>query len=183
MPDLSPQLKSLLRTEHHFCHLVEMDLNGIGVYLNDSGLQEIDYAGKAFLGNGLLLGIDAVRQTGDISVNKTNITFTAVDQSIIALIENNNQTNRPVKIYRAYFSEDLDLVGVVLLTWGAVTSSGVNSNQESAEITITIAGAFADWERAASIRTTDASQKRWHPNDDGFKYATQVKPALNWGGK
>lgn len=184
MPDISPTLEARLREGGDlFCHLVEMQLNGINLFLTETDFN-LDFNGNTYLGNGQLIDIDAVQQTGDVRINKTNIVFTAVDQTIIALMQQNNQINRQIKIYRAYLNDDYSIIDTpLLLTWGQITNFSTNSNNTSAEITLSIAGAFQDWERASNLRTTDASQKRWFPDDDGFEFANQIKPALKWGGK
>lgn len=180
MLEISQDIIDAIEGDHDFCHLIDMDLNGIYVRLTEA-MFDIDYNGNTYLGNGILLDIDGAKETDELSVNSTAIKFTAVEQSMVAIMLQNNQIERPVKVYRAYLDEDGNVIGAILLTWGTTTSFGISDEVGDTNIQINIAGPFSDWQKTAGRNTTNGSMKRFYPNDPSMEFASQVKPELEWG--
>ena len=180
MLNLSQEVLDAINGDHDFCHLIDMDLNGIQVRLTEA-MFNVNYNGDEYLGNGVLLDIDGARETDEVSVNSTSITFTAAEQSIVAIMLQNNQIERAVKIYRCYLDDDGNPIGAILLTWGTTTSFVISDDVDDTNIQIDIAGPFSDWEKAAGRNTTDGSMRRFFPNDPSMEFASQVKPELEWG--
>ena len=48
--------------DHDFCHLIEMQLNGLTVRLTEV-MFDVDDSGDLYLGNGILLDIDGAKET------------------------------------------------------------------------------------------------------------------------
>lgn len=180
MLDLSQDILDAIEGDHDFCHLIEMQLNGITVRLTEA-MFNVEYDGDTYLGNGVLLDIDGAKETSELSVNSTSITFTAAEQSIVALMLQNNQIERPVRIFRAYLDDKGNTIGVVQLTWGTTTSFTINDDEDSTEIQIEVAGPFSDWEKKSGRASSDGSMRKYFPNDPSMEFASQVQTELEWG--
>lgn len=180
MLNLPQAVIDAIEGDHDFCHLIEMQLNGLTVRLTEA-MFDVDDGGDNYLGNGILLDIDGAKETDELSVNNTSITFSASEQSIVAIMLQNNQIERPVKIYRGYLDNDGQLIGKILLTWGTTTSFSISDELNDTKIQIDIAGPFSDWEKSAGRNTTNGSMQKYFPDDKSMEFASQVKPELKWG--
>lgn len=181
MLNVSDELRAAIEGDHDFCHLIELQLNGLTVRLTES-MYDIDDDGDAYLGNGVLLDVEGVSETDTLDVNSVKISFTAVEQSIPALLLQNNQIDRQIKIYRAYLNKDTSVIGKILLSWGSITEYSIDSDTEGDTIiAITAAGPFSNWEKTSGRNTTSGSMHKYFPDDDSFEFASQIKPELEWG--
>lgn len=181
MIDVSDELKAAIEGDHEFCHLIELQLNGLTVRLTEA-MYDIESDGDTYLGNGVLLDVDGVKESETIDVNSVQISFTAVEQSIPALMLQNNQIDRQVRIYRAYLNRDTSVIGRILLSWGSVTEYSIDSDTDGDTIiAITAAGPFSNWEKTSGRNTTNGSMHKFYPDDDSFEFASQIKPELEWG--
>ena len=181
MLNLPQEVLDAIEGDHDFCHLIEMQLNGITIRLTEAFF-DVEYDGDTYLGNGVLLDIDGAKETSELSVNSTAITFTAAEQSIVAIMLQNNQIERPVRVFRAYLDNNGDVIGVIQLTWGTTTSFSISDRLDGTSIQIEIAGPFSDWQKSSGRNTTDGSMQRFFPGDKSMEFASQVKPELEWGG-
>ena len=183
MSNITPQVLSALKTDFTYCHLVDLELNGGTVRLTESD-SNISWGASTYLGNGILIDIDNMRDTSEIRVNELSITLSASDQTVLAFMLQNNQIGRNVKVYRAILNNDLTVIpDPILLTWGEIVGFSSSVSNSDASVQVDFAGPFSDWERVGGRATTLASQNRFYPNDKGFEFASQVKDELKWGGK
>ena len=183
MLQLTTQVAAAIAGDHDYCHLIRLELaNNTIIRLTDAGF-DINWNGETFDANGLLLGMDAPKFTIDIRVGEISLAFTAADQSMVALLLGSNQINRYVYVYRAYLNSQGQVIPdpILLHTW-LITSFDVSDSKGSAQITVSMASEWADFEKPAGRRSTDASQQRIYPGDKGMEYAGQVKKDLKWGG-
>lgn len=182
MIPVSAEVASALSGDHSYAHLLKFEFSSGPVYLTDAGY-DISWAGNTFLANGLLLGMDSPKFTSELRVGEISLTFSAADQSLLALVLNVSQINRYVHVYKALLDQSLQVIPspILLHSW-LITDTSVSADRDSAEITISMASEWADFEAPRGRRTTDASQRRFYPNDKGLEFATQVKKEIKWGG-
>lgn len=183
MLPITPEVTAALSADHDYCHLIRLDLaDNTVVRLTDSGF-DVNSEGEEFLANGLLLGMDAPTFSADLRVGEIGLAFTAADQSMLALMMGKNQINRYVHIYRAYLTDQGKAIPspILLHTW-LITSFSVDDGKGAAEISVSMASEWADFEKPAGRRSTDASQQRIYPGDKGLEFAGQVKKDIKWGG-
>lgn len=183
MLQITPQVGVALAGSHNYCHLIRLELAGVTIRLTDAGF-DIDWAGEVFNANGLLLGMDAPTFSSDLRVGEISLAFTAADQSLVALMLSKNQINRYVYVYRAYLNGQGQVIPspILLHTW-LITGFDNSDSKGSSQITVSMASEWADFEKPAGRRSTDASQQRIYPADKGMEFAGQVKKDLKWGGE
>lgn len=184
MIPVTTAVQSALENDHVYCHLIEFEFSSGTLYLTEAG-HDITYAGQTYLANGILLDMDNPKFTKEMRVGEVKIGLTAVDQSSIAILLNNNQINRDVNVYRAYLDPATDQVipDPILIHRWMITGFDVSEDGSESVVALGLASEWADWKKPGGIRTTDASQKRHYPDDDIFEFATAIKPALKWGGE
>lgn len=183
MITITPQVAAALAGDHDYCHLIRIELaNNTVLRFTDSGF-DINWQGETFNANGLLLGLDDPSFTSELRIGEISLSFTAADQSIVALMLGTNQINRPVYIYRAYLNPFGQIIPdpILLHAW-LITSSDVSDDTDSATCTVRMASEWADFEAPRGRRTTQNSQVRFYPQDKGLEFATQVKKDIKWGG-
>ncbi len=165
-----------------YCHLIELQLIPAPVYLTDC-VFDVTYDGKTFLGNGILNEFDSVAIRSEITVNQTKINFTAVEQSMVSYLLNNNQINRVGRVIRAYL-RDGSVIGVLPLTRLQVNSApDIEANKTTAEISLSIAGIFADFEKITNRRSTNKSQQNHFPLCTGHDFSSEAGKEYYWGRK
>lgn len=182
MISVTPAVASALAGDHVFAHLLKFEFSSGAVCFTDAGY-DISWNGDTYLANGLLLGMDAPKFTSELRVGETSVAFSAADQSIMAMILNESQINRYVHVYRAFLDQNMQVIPnpIFLHSW-LITDASTSTERKEAEIEVSMASEWADFEAARGRRTTDSSQRRFYPTDRGLEFATQVKKDIKWGG-
>lgn len=183
MINITPQVAAALAGDHSYCHLIRMELaNNTVLRFTEAGF-DIAWNGENYDGNGLLLDVDTPSFTTELRIGEISLSFTAADQSIVALMLGTNQVNRPVYIYRAYLTPFGQVIPdpILLHAW-LITSTNVSDETDSAICSVSMASEWADFEAPRGRRTTNNSQVRFYPQDKGLEFATQIKKDIKWGG-
>jgi hypothetical protein len=183
MLQLTAQVAAAIAGDHDYCHLIRLELaNNTIVRLTDAGF-DINWNGEAFDANGLLLGMDAPTFNTQLRIGEIQLSFTAADQSIVALMLGQNQINRYVYVYRAYLTNQGVVIPdpILLHTW-LITASDVSDSNGSAVCSVAMASEWADFEKPSGRRSTNASQQRFYPGDKGMEFSGQINKDLKWGG-
>lgn len=184
MINITPQVAAAIAGDHSYCHLIRMELaNNTVLRFTEAGF-DINWNGETFNANGLLLGVDAPNFTTELRIGEISLSFTAADQSIVALMLGANQVNRPVYIYRAYLTPFGQVIPdpILLHAWLINADPDIVDDTDGSTCTTRMASEWADFEAPRGRRTTNNSQIRYYPQDKGLEYATQVKKDIKWGG-
>ena len=161
------------------CHLIELKLP-TPQYLTDNGF-DIDYSSNTYVANGYLLDFDASKESKDLRVNSLDIELTAVNQTFISLFLNNNWINRQVIIRRAVLSDSGSIIGTFIIFDGQITEFEVTEQDDSAEMTLSVASHWADFERTNGRLTNNNSQQFHFSGDLGFQYSANSIRDIKWG--
>lgn len=167
--------------KEQYAHLITFSFSSGDVHLTECGF-DLEWSGDTYLANGLLLDMDSPKFTEEVRVGEVNVALTAVEQSLLAVLLNTPQYNRQVTVRRAYLDDNGKVIPdpILIHTW-YIISYAVNAGTDEAVISLSLASEWADWDKPAGIRTTDASQRRLYPDDRIFQYSTDVKKDLKWG--
>lgn len=174
-----------LNKPFEICYLIRIEFNGLTLSVTDAPF-EISHDGIDYITSDLLLSVGDVKNTSDTKVNSINLTFSSVDQTVVALMLQNNQIGRDVYIYQVYFYEDnlrQSNTYVEEVAIGEVSGFTNSSTKNDSAINLDISSLYADWERKAGRVTSNASQQIYYPNDLGMEFANAVQEDLKWGGK
>ncbi len=183
MISVTPAVASALAGDHLFAHLLKFEFTSGAVCFTDAGY-DITWNGDTYLANGMLLDLEAPKFTTELRVGEISVTFSAADQSVLAMVLGESQVNRYVHVYKALLDTSMQLIPnpFLLHSW-LITGCSVEADRKSAEITVSMASEWADFEAPRGRRTTDASQRRFYSADRGFEFAAQVSKSLKWGGQ
>lgn len=70
----------------------------------------IDATPTTFTGAGIMLSMSEVEETGDYDATGVSITLDGVDQSIVAILMQNQFIGRSITVWRAWFDDDTGLI-------------------------------------------------------------------------
>lgn len=181
MKNYSPSMRSALTgtLPHEFVHLVEIQFAGSTLRMTD-GQYNVTHDGYTWAANGLLTSVDDVRQEQQLSAQEIELTFSNVDQTILATLLNEEQRNRLVIIKRVILTPTTNS------TLGELFSCRYRINSyavEEATVSITLRGAVSDFYAVKGIVTTHDSIRRFHPENTSFINASSVNDKQKWGGQ
>lgn len=184
MITVTPQVQAANDSGQPPIELARFDFAGVPpIFLTTAGM-DIDWDGETWLANGFMLESDLLDRVGDLRTSNSKIGLTGVDLSIAAILLNNSQVGRKVTIYEAFLAPSGGVLPDPYVREILFIDDGViEQGTEDATIVLTLSGEWADFEFTTGIRTTDASLKRFHPDDNLFKYSKDIKPAVKWGGE
>ena len=136
-----------------------------------------------YLAQGQFLEFGNVKESGSITVNTLDISFTAVDLTTIGLVMNNNYIDKRVVLYRVIFDTtgEFNSNKVFQFFDGRITAWKISEAQETATLTIQCASQFADFEKTAGRTTSIASQQLFFSNDKGMEFSNQIVKDIRWG--
>ena len=136
-----------------------------------------------YLAQGQFLEFGNVKESGSITVNTLDISFTAVDLTTIGLVMNNNYIDKRVVLYRVIFDTtgEFNSNKVFQFFDGRITAWKISEAQETATLTIQCASQFADFEKQSGRTTSIASQQLFFSNDKGMEFSNQIVKDIRWG--
>lgn len=181
MKNYSSAMKSALTgsTPHEFVHLVEMQFSGTTLRMTD-GQYAVQHDGYTWQPNGLINAVDDIRQEQQLSAQELELTFNNADQSILALLLNNEQRNRLAIIKRVILTPTTNsTLGELFSCRYRVNSFAVSDDT----VSIRLRGAVSDFYAVKGIVTTHDSIRRYYPNNTSFINASSVNDKQKWGGK
>lgn len=186
MRALHPDTLAAIKTDHLRAILIKLDFTPTPVYVSTSGF-DIVHNGQTYLGNGQLLKIGKIHQDIAIRVSTTELTFDAVDPSLVAILLGAPQHGRNVELSLAILNADYSIAGEVLPMYSMIIDGAPSitddPNQSKATIKQKISSAFANWRQKGGIRTTPASLQRIAVGDTGFNFAAESGREYKWGAK
>ena len=184
MLTLTPAVEAALNSNHTACNLLEIRFSGGNTLYMTDGSVDVNWAGADYIANGLLVGIDTIKQESKLNAIDLPIQFSAADQSIIATILNDEQLNREVFINLAIIDPTSGQVIPDPISIGRYIITGTQINDaERGIVTITVSSYWSDFERTAGISTTHDSIRRIYPTENGFINTKDIKEDLKWGGE
>ena len=142
-----------------------------------------DSGTNTYLAQGQFLNFSNITESSDIRSGQIDMTFTAVDTTMVALLINNEYLNKRVVIYRAVLDNEYNFTSDDIYTVfdGSIVGYNINESDDTAAVTITVASQFADFERTNGRKTNPASQQLHFPGDKGMDFSAQIVKDLKWG--
>jgi len=136
-----------------------------------------------YLAQGLFLNYGDIIESSDVRVNTLELQFTAVDATMVAVLLNNDYIDKRVVLYRAVLNEDYSFTNEDIYTIfdGRITGWNIREDTKTANVTLSIASQFADFNRTNGRRTNPASQNLHFPNDRGMDFSPQIVKDIRWG--
>lgn len=142
-----------------------------------------DSGDNIYLAQNQFLGYGEIVESSDLRVGSLQLTFTAVDTTMVALILSNDYINKRVVIYRAILQSDYSFTSddVYLMFDGRISGYSIEETGTTASIVLTCASQFADFERTNGRRSNPSSQNLHFPTDRGMDFSPQIVKDIRWG--
>lgn len=138
---------------------------------------------QTYLAQGLFLNYRDIVENSDLRVGTLDLSFTAVDPTMIAVLINNDFIDKRVVLYRAVLDNDYSFTNddVFMIFDGRISGWTLREDDRSAVVTLSIASFFADFNRTNGRRTNPASQELYFPGDRGMDFSPQILKNIRWG--
>lgn len=140
-----------------------------------SGSGDEKFNGETYIAN-LLTEIGSLNESPTVEDFGLNISFSAVDKSILAEVASGDFVNAAVSIWRkvsAIVDGEESSTGSFLFFKGTVVSATLSYGNNST-VTAVCKSKFAGLNRHRSLRMANAWRQKKYPGDKGYEFAAQV---------
>ena len=127
--------------------------------------KDITFDSNTYTASSLFLGSSEVSEESNVAVDSITISFTNADQTIIALLLNNQSI----------------IADPFLLFKGTIESFSLEESEESSNVSISVASHWADFEKLKGRKTNTSSQELYFEDEVGFDFASQSVQDIKWG--
>jgi len=160
-------------------HLVKLELDTTYYYTDFSS--DISDSGDTYSANGFLTTIGAVKESSRMNIGLMNLSFSAVNQTIVSDVLNNGHLHRAVTVKRAILDNLNVVVGSFSIYSGFIEGMSIRDSRGTSAIAFSVANHWADFERREGRRTNNSSQQHYFSEDVCFEFADQAGKKLYWG--
>lgn len=167
-------------------HLVELQLDSATIYATDS-YRTIVYGGNTYTALGHMLGFSGLVESAEVRVADLSLQLSGVDQTMVALVLENDYLDRRLLIYQFFLdTSDAVVASPVLIHDGRIAEASVAEDGEGGNSSVTLKSrdSFADFERMNGRHTNPNEQRYLFPNDASFDLLPQLagqNRQLVWG--
>lgn len=182
MKNYSNAIKDALINENPLTDLYVFNFSSGPVYLTTAA-HDIMWSGITYTAGSLVLSSDDIKQQQELRVSQFTVVLTAVDQTLLAILQNANQQNRRVTLRRVVLTETHQVIDELISVNYFINSYSVDDNAEEATVSLDLTNSNGNFESVKGIRTTQNSFKRFYPNTTSFINSKDTKKELKWGGK
>jgi hypothetical protein len=142
-----------------------------------------DSSETEYLAQGQFIGYGSVIESADLRVGTMEMTFTAVDSTMVAVVLNNDYIDKRVVIYRAVLNDDYSFTNndVFMIFDGFINGYNIREERDTAVLTLECSSQFADFERTNGRRSNPSSQNLYFANDRGMDFSPQIVKDIKWG--
>lgn len=180
MINFSPELEAAIKGNHTFCHIVTLYLSTTLRYTDND--IDLNYNGDTYQ-SGYWLDMGDAKQSSKPQINKINLSFTAVDQTIASVIGSSPWLHSKILIERIYLDDNNNAIGALHVKSGRLDNHKQVHSDKKSTITLIGSTAWADHEKQAGTKCNVESQQRFYPNDYGYELATLILDDQPWGKK
>jgi len=188
--NIAPALQTKLQARKLFvADLIELHLD-TPLYFTSSNINITfdsetapDAGNNEYLAQGQFIGYGNVIESADLRVGTLEMTFTAVDGTMVSVVLNNDYIDKRVVIYRAVLQDDYSFTAsdVFMVFDGYINGYNISESNDTATLTLECSSQFADFERTNGRRTNPASQKLFFSTDRGLDFSPQIVKDIKWG--
>ena len=155
------------------------------IYLTNASFDitsSVSGTSRTYTSNGHLRSITGVNETNKPTKNSLGLSLSAVDQTYVAIVLNENIINNDVHVYRGYLDSNLSLISdPFLLFYGTINDYKISDNTTRASLIITVTSHWGNFSKTSGRTTTDNSQKRFFTGDKGMEFSALTVRDIKWG--
>jgi len=143
--------------------------------------KNIASGGNTFTASGHLLNISSKSESSEINVANFQISLSAVDNTYVAAVLNNNVSNDEVTIDVGLLNGSDALIDTFNFDKGFIESFSINTQKGTLSLSCT--SHFSDFSRIAGRQTNNGSQQKFFNSDKGMEFAALTVSDILWGRK
>ena len=180
---LTVAVKNALAASPSFCHLVYIGF-ATPVRKTDNSfdiVDDIEGSSQTYNADGILLGVGHVPEANTPIKNSIDIIFSAVDQSLVSTVLNNDVLGVDIKVWRGVISSGALVADPFLLFHGSLADFDINDGGTTATLGITATNHFGNFEKINGRTTSDTSQQRHFSGDKGLEFSALTVRDIKWG--
>ena len=155
------------------------------LYLTNSGFpitSSVSGSSQTYTASGHLKAISNTTETNKPTKNSLSISLSAVDQTYVSVILNENIIGKEVKIWRGYLDSSSAIIAdPFLLYYGTIDEYKISDSTNTANIVLNITSHWGNFDKQNGRTTTDNSQQRFFSGDKGMEFASLTVRDLRWG--
>ena len=155
------------------------------IYLTNASFDitsSVSGTSRTYTSNGHLRSITGVNETNKPTKNSLGLSLSAVDQTYVSIVLNENIINNDVHVYRGYLDTSMNLVSdPFLLFYGTINDYKITDNTDRASLIITVTSHWGNFSKTSGRTTTDNSQKRFFTGDKGMQFSALTVRDIKWG--
>lgn len=141
-----------------------------------SGLGDLVWQGRTYLGAGNLGGISAIGETTETSAKGLTLTLSGVPSDLVATALSETRQGLPAKVWLGCLTATGVMVDDPILLFGGLTDVPmVEDGAETCSVSITAESRLIDLERPRVRRYTPEDQHIDYPGDKGFDYVSGLQ--------
>jgi len=165
-----------------YCHLLELGFDTT-LRFTDAG-HDVLWLGNRYSATGYVLGIETPTSEAELRVGEFNLELSLVDGNFAAIAFGSSSIiNRPFALYRCHLGDSGEPDFVHILFDGLFTGASADTDPDKPVMQLSIAGPWADFERANEWATTQVSHQRRFPNDNSMKFCGRAQEVAWFNGK
>ena len=131
---------------------------------------------------GFVKNLSQFSEEVDITKSSLRIGLSAVDQTYISIVLNENVVNDQVKIFRGFLDSNNSLIADPFLLYdGQIDTFEINEGEDSSDIIFTVVSHWADFQKISGRKTNPTSQQRFFSGDNGMEFSSETVQDIKWG--
>lgn len=180
---LDPEVMATLNQPHvSALYALKLDLVS-GISRIHSGLGELVIGGETYYGVGSMGAVSPQKEQLSTSPTKLNVSLSGLDDSMLAEVMRERIVDRMAWLYLVVIGPAEVPLKACLQFKGRIAQTPVKAGKTNT-IQLTISNIFEDWQKGLSMRNTDESHRRLHPDDRFFRYQNEMADrSIYWGSK
>ena len=158
---------------------------GTPIYLTNASFDitsSVSGTSRTYLSNGHLRSVTGISETNKPTKNSLSLSLSAVDQTYVSVILNENIIGKEVKIWRGYLDSSSAIIAdPFLLYYGTIDEYKISDSTNTANIVLNITSHWGNFDKQNGRTTTDNSQQRFFSSDKGMEFSALNTKDIRWG--
>jgi hypothetical protein len=150
-----------------------------------SGIGQITYNSKLYVGAGNLLSVSQISENTELAANGVTVLLSGIGEPLISKARDADYQGRTLEVSLGALDENSDIISSpVVLFSGFMDVMNISSGGETATISVTVENRLIEFDRTRVRRNTAEDQKIDYPTDKGFEFVAQIQEKeIVWGNK
>ena len=182
--DIDPELLAQFQGDTGIIFLLEGHFLTSTLYLW-TGVGELEWAGKTWLGGGSLIGISQAKESSDLTAIGLTVSLSGIDEALISAALQELRQGQTCRVYIAAYSwyPERALLSIPYCFFdGRVDVPTIDDGADSAVVSLQLENRLIDFERERVRFYDPQTQNVFFPGDRGFDYVASLQDQkIFWG--